>query len=52
MDLEQFIETLSEQERQHHRELTEELRLRNEETRKSRQKKLRQGRRIKYFGTS
>ncbi len=34
MDLEQFIGTLSEEERQRHKELIEECRLRREETRK------------------
>ncbi len=35
MDLEQFIETLSEEEKQRHKDLIEECRLRTEETRKS-----------------
>ncbi|MBF0506703.1 MAG: hypothetical protein HQL09_07695 [Nitrospirae bacterium] len=35
MDLEQFIDTLSEEERQRHKDLIEECRLRSERTRKS-----------------
>ncbi|MGD0282650.1 MAG: hypothetical protein ABSB95_09835 [Dissulfurispiraceae bacterium] len=35
MDIEQFIETLSEEERQRHKDLIEECRLRSEETKKS-----------------